>query len=106
MEKRLLGCQLMQRLKQVSAEGVARKPQISLTELQQLSAASQAVLEASRDAVVSLEGGSGVIVSEDGWVMTASHVCQSPGRQIQVRLANGMQWPAQTFGVDRQKDTG
>ena len=90
----------------VSAEPATQKLKISLTDLEQLSVASKAVLAASTDAVVSLSGGSGVIVSEDGWVMTASHVCQRPGRQIQVRLANGMQWPARTFGVDRQKDTG
>ena len=38
--------------------------------------------------------------------MTASHVCGRPGRKIEVRLSNGLRWPAQTFGVDRQKDTG
>ena len=81
-------------------------PEISLSGLEQLSTASQAVLAATADAVVSLEGGSGVIVSDDGWIFTASHVCQRPGRRIQVRLANGVQWPAKTYGVDLQKDTG
>ncbi len=87
-------------------EAVASKSDFSVEALKQLSADAQSLLVMSADAVVSIEGGSGVIVSEDGWVMTASHVCGSPGRRIQVRLANGMTWPARTFGVDRQKDTG
>ena len=88
------------------AEPVAKESEISIEGLKKISTAAQAVLAASAEAVVSMDGGSGVIVSADGWVMTASHVCESPGRKIQVRLSNGMQWPAQTFGVDRQKDTG
>ena len=90
----------------VVPESVAREPEISLIDLGQLSDASREVLAATSDAVVSLDGGSGVIVSEDGWVMTASHVCQRPGRRVQVRLANGVQWPAKTYGVDLEKDAG
>ena len=56
--------------------------------------------------VVSLEGGSGVIVTSDGWVMTAGHVSGTPGRKITVRLANGILWPAQTYGVNWQTDIG
>ena len=87
-------------------EPAVQETEITLDDLQRLSDSAQAVLTSSAEAVVSIDGGSGVIVSEDGWVMTASHVCQRPGRKIQVRLANGVLWPAQTFGVDRQKDTG
>ena len=87
-------------------ELAARQPEVSLADLNELSDAAQAVLAASAEAVVSMDGGSGIIISADGWVMTASHVCERPGRRIQVRLANGVQWPAQTFGVDLQKDTG
>ena len=84
----------------------AQEPKITLGDLKQLSVETQTILAASAEAVVSMDGGSGVIVSEDGWVMTASHVCERPGRKIEVRLSNGLLWPAQTFGVDRQKDTG
>ena len=82
------------------------KTELSVDVLKQLSADAQSLLVSAAEAVVSIDGGSGVIVSEDGWVITASHVCGYPGRQIQVRLANGMKWPATTFGVDRQKDQG
>ena len=87
-------------------ESAALESKITLANLKQLSVEAQAILVNSAEAVVSMDGGSGVIVSEDGWVMTASHVCERPGRRIEVRLSNGMLWPAQTFGVDRQKDTG
>ena len=87
-------------------ETSASKSDFSVEALKQLSADAQSLLARSADTVVSIDGGSGVIVSEDGWVMTASHVCGRPGRQIQVRLANGLTWPARTFGADRQKDTG
>jgi len=90
----------------VLPEPAAQEAGISIGDLEQLSTAAQAVLASSTELVVSMDGGSGVIVSDDGWVMTASHVCERPGRRIQVRLSNGMRWPAQTFGVDRQKDTG
>ena len=85
---------------------VEQTSSISVDDLKQLSVSSQSVLAGAAEAVVAMDGGSGVIVSEDGWVMTASHVSVRPGRKIQVRLANGLQWPAKTYGVNRQKDTG
>ncbi len=83
-----------------------QKSELTVGGLKQLSADSQAVFASVAESVVAMDGGSGVIVSEDGWVLTASHVCVRPGRQVQVRLANGMSWPAKTFGVDRKNDTG
>jgi len=87
-------------------EAGAQKTGLTVEALKQLSADAQSLLVRAAEAVVSIDGGSGVIVSEDGWVMTASHVCGRPGRQIQVRLGNGLTWPAKTYGLDRQKDTG
>ena len=90
----------------VVEEAAAEKTGVSVEVLKQLSADAQSLLVTTAEAVVAIDGGSGVIVSEDGWVMTASHVCGRPGQEIQVRLANGLTWPAKTYGVDRQKDTG
>ena len=87
-------------------ETAAEKTELTVEVLKQLSADTQSLLVNAAETVVSIDGGSGVIVSEDGWVMTASHVCGRPGRQVQVRLANGLVWPARTFGADRQNDTG
>ena len=42
--------------------------------------------------------GSGTIISEDGWVLTAGHVGQSPGREVTVLLADGSALPAMTAG--------
>ena len=92
---------------QVQSEGSSSKQaKLTVGDLKRLSAGSQAVLASVAESVVAMNGGSGVIVSRDGWVLTASHVCERPGRRIQVRLANGIEWPAKTYGVDRQKDTG
>ena len=92
---------------QVQSEGSSSKQaKLTVGDLKRLSAGSQAVLASVAESVVAMNGGSGVIVSRDGWVLTASHVCERPGRRIQVRLANGIEWPAKTYGVDQQKDTG
>ena len=42
--------------------------------------------------------GSGTLISADGWVLTAGHVGQSPGRKVTVLLADGTALPAVTVG--------
>lgn len=42
--------------------------------------------------------GSGTLVSADGWVLTAGHVGQAPGRKVTVLLADGTAMPALTAG--------
>lgn len=42
--------------------------------------------------------GSGTLISADGWVLTAGHVGQSPGRKVTVLLADGTAVPAVTAG--------
>jgi serine protease Do len=42
--------------------------------------------------------GSGTIISEDGWVLTAGHVGQAPGKKVSVLLADGTALPALTGG--------
>jgi S1-C subfamily serine protease len=42
--------------------------------------------------------GSGTIISEDGWVLTAGHVGQQPGRQLTVILSDGTSLPGITAG--------
>ncbi|MAG58258.1 MAG: hypothetical protein CMJ83_18380 [Planctomycetes bacterium] len=43
-------------------------------------------------------GGSGVIVSPDGWVLTAAHVLKKPGGKVQVVLHNGKPLTAKSMG--------
>ena len=47
-------------------------------------------------------GGSGVIVSEDGWIATNAHVVRS--RAPVVRLADGRQFRGQLVNADKQRD--
>lgn len=42
--------------------------------------------------------GSGTLISADGWVLTAGHVGQAPGRKVTVLLADGTALPALTAG--------
>jgi serine protease Do len=42
--------------------------------------------------------GSGTIISPDGWVLTAGHVGQAPGKRVTVLLADGTALPGMTAG--------
>jgi serine protease Do len=42
--------------------------------------------------------GSGIVISADGWVLTAGHVGQSPGRAVTVLLADGSEAKGLTYG--------
>ena len=50
------------------------------------------------DGGMEMGSGSGTIISEDGWVLTAGHVGQAPGRKVTVLLADGTALPAMTAG--------
>jgi serine protease Do len=50
--------------------------------------------------------GSGVIVSEDGYVLTAGHVSGTPGRDVVLTLADGRRVKGKTLGVNRSIDSG
>lgn len=70
----------------------------------------QAVLPKAKTAVVALESGggagSGVIVSEDGLVLTAGHVSGKPGREVNIVLPDGRRVPAVTMGGSEISDSG
>ena len=50
--------------------------------------------------------GSGVIVTEDGYVLTAAHVSGEPGRNVFIKLADGSEVRGKTLGVNRNADAG
>ncbi|HEY4328607.1 MAG TPA: trypsin-like peptidase domain-containing protein [Phycisphaerae bacterium] len=50
--------------------------------------------------------GSGVIVSKDGYVLTAGHVSGTPNQKIQFILSNGRRVNGVTLGADNQFDSG
>ncbi len=50
--------------------------------------------------------GSGVIVSKDGYVMTAAHVSGAVGRTVKIILPNGKVVQGKTLGLNRRVDAG
>lgn len=50
--------------------------------------------------------GSGVIVSEDGYVLTAAHVNGAPGRDVVFTFADGKTAKGKTLGIDVGVDAG
>ena len=67
------------------------------------------VLEKSKAATVCIQGngsGSGVIISEDGLVLTAGHVSGEPGKKIHVVLQDGTKLKAKALGRSAAADSG
>jgi serine protease Do len=50
--------------------------------------------------------GSGVIISEDGFVLTAGHVSGQPGRECTLTFPDGKQVKAKTLGQNKTADSG
>lgn len=50
--------------------------------------------------------GSGVIISGDGYVLTAAHVAGKPNLDATVVLSNGRRYRAKTLGMNRNVDAG
>jgi len=50
--------------------------------------------------------GSGVIISEDGYVLTAGHVSGKPDRDVTILLADGRKLKGKTLGANRSIDSG
>jgi serine protease Do len=91
---------------------VSNKPPNSTADLLNLQAAIQQANEIGLSATVgiSIGGtfGSGVIVTEDGYVLTAGHVVgNTPGRDVTIIMADGKtKFPAKTLGADHDIDSG
>lgn len=50
--------------------------------------------------------GSGVIISDDGYVLTAAHVSGRPGRHVEIVLPDGKRVSGTTYGRDDMLDAG
>lgn len=50
--------------------------------------------------------GCGVIITDDGYVLTAAHVAERPGLEVQVTLNDGRRVSAKTLGMNRGVDAG
>ncbi|MGA2616210.1 MAG: serine protease [Thermoguttaceae bacterium] len=56
--------------------------------------------------VVAIAGGSGVVISDDGYVLTVAHVGERAGRQVVVIFPDGRRARALTLGNDHGADAG
>lgn len=80
----------------------------TLQPLVELQTKVQTILPKVRPAVVAILTGdgtaSGVIMNEDGLVLTAAHVAERPGRQMNVILEDGTVTKGTTLGLDKTTD--
>lgn len=83
----------------------------TLEDLRVIQERTEAVAEKAAPATVALDlgiagTGSGVVVSEDGYVLTAAHVIGDAGQLVQVRFPDGSTATGRTLGSDQQNDAG
>ncbi|MBY0230815.1 MAG: S1C family serine protease [Gemmataceae bacterium] len=79
-------------------------------DLRIISEEAKAVLKTAIPATVGLQvggaSGSGVIISEDGYVLTAGHVSGRPGQVCDVILSDGQRVKGKTLGQNNTLDSG
>ncbi len=79
-------------------------------DLKAIQARVEAVAKEGKAATVAIlleeAEGSGVIVSKDGYVLTAGHVSGKPGQKMEVVLANGKHYAAKALGANDGIDSG
>jgi len=82
----------------------------SLEDLRALEASVKKVVEKTTPATVGIMigmgAGSGVIVSEDGLVLTAAHVSGDPGKECTLFLPDGTRVKGKTLGTNDKIDSG
>ena len=83
---------------------------VSLVKLKSIQAQLQEMLPRVNKATVSLEingaSGSGIIISEDGYVLTAAHVSQKPGSKAVVIMPDGTKYKGKALGNHIRGDVG
>jgi serine protease Do len=82
----------------------------SMADLKSMEQHLKALAARVSPAVVAVEvdsgSGSGVVISWNGLVLSAGHVCRSPGRNVTFTFPDGKTARGKTLGVDRESDTG
>jgi serine protease Do len=82
----------------------------SIADLKAMQRHVEALVARVSPAVVAVEvgngSGSGIVVTADGLVLTAGHVCGAPGRSVQFTFPNGNRAHGKTLGRDYESDTG
>lgn len=82
----------------------------SVAELKAMQQHVESLVAQVAPAVVAVEvgtgSGSGVVISEDGLVLTAGHVCGDPNRDVRFTFPDGKTVSGTTLGSDEDSDTG
>jgi serine protease Do len=82
----------------------------SLADLKAIEERVKRLVSRVSPAVVAVEvgfsSGSGVIITEDGLVLTAGHVCGAPNRDVRFTFPDGTTARGKTLGLDQDSDTG
>jgi serine protease Do len=90
--------------------GFSKPAPSSLAELREIQARVESLVSQVSPAVVAVEigdaSGSGVVISDDGLVLTAGHVADRAGRRVTFVFPNGRTARGRTIGVDDDSDTG
>ncbi len=55
---------------------------------------------------VGMAGGSGVVISRDGLVLSAAHVCGAPNREVEFTFPDGKTAHGKTLGTNHELDAG
>src|SRR5262249_27260555 len=90
--------------------GIAHKVPATVDDLRALEKAVQAILPKTQPCTVAIYigtgQGSGVIISEDGFVLTAGHVSGKPGQDAIVVMPDGKKLKGKTLGRNPGIDSG
>src|SRR5438132_823399 len=82
----------------------------SIADLKAMEEHVKAMVTRVSPAVVAVEmgdgSGSGVVITADGLIVTAGHVCGGPNRDVSFTFADGKIAHVKTLGVDIESDTG
>ena len=82
----------------------------SLDDVKAIESAVKTILPRVSPAVVAVQvresTGSGVVVTKDGIVLTAAHVCDEPNRQVRFTFPDGRTARGKTLGTNHEIDAG
>jgi serine protease Do len=100
-------------LEKPAVEGQSAVPYSAVDSLDELRSLERQVEETSRKVIPATVGlqigassGSGVIVSPDGWVLTAGHVSDEPGQPVTIIMHDGKRVRGITLGGNKSVDSG
>jgi serine protease Do len=91
---------------EAAARAADPSPPRNIADLKTLEKTVQKVVAAVAPSVVYVPGGSGVVLSSDGYVLTVAHVARRAGRELVLVFPDGRRVRAVTLGNDYGVDAG